>query len=133
MSEAMGALGMAPPTFKNEELADVFSYLFITRYEGRVGDMERGRAAYQQKGCASCHGPSGEGIVGPPLKGATGGEPKERIAQRMWNHASQMRNHMRPRQIPWPRFEPDELAALLAFLADGWKTSPASSPGRGTP
>ena len=133
MSKAMGALGMAPPTFKNEELADVFSYLFITRYEGRAGDMERGRAAYQQKGCASCHGPSGEGIVGPPLKGATSGEPKERIAQRMWNHASQMRNHMGPRQIPWPRFEPDELAALLAFLADGWKTSPASSPGRGTP
>ncbi len=138
MSEAMGALGMAPPTFKHEELADVFSYLFITRYEGRAGDMERGRAAYQQKGCATCHGPRGEGIAGPPvvglpLKGVTGGEPKERIAQRMWNHASQMRTQMGPRQIPWPRFEPDELAALLAFLADGWKTSPASSPGRGTP
>ena len=128
MSEAMGALGMAPPVFKGEELADVFSYVFITRYEGRAGDVQRGRLAYQQKGCASCHGADGGGASGPALMNATAGEPKERIVQRMWNHASQMRTQMGARQVAWPRLEPDELAALLTFLSSGWNTPPA--PGR---
>ena len=33
MAEAMGALGMAPPTFKGEDVADLFAFLFVSRYE----------------------------------------------------------------------------------------------------
>lgn len=130
MSEAMGALGMAPPTFKEEELADVFAYLFISRYDGRPGDRERGSAVFRKKGCAGCHGEDGEGGVGPGLRGVTTGEAKERIVQRMWNHAPRMWGEMGARQIPWPRLEADELAGLLAFLADGWKAAPAKGASR---
>lgn len=121
MVEAMGALGMAPPTFKGEDVADLFAYLFVSRYDGRAGDLSRGRTVYRQKGCVVCHGENGEGAGGPSLRGASG-EPKERIAQRMWNHAPQMRDRMGTQQIPWPRLEPEELAALLAIVADGWRS-----------
>lgn len=121
MTEAMGALGMALPTFKGEDVADLFAFLFVSRYDGRPGDLSRGGIVYRQKGCVVCHGPAGAGGNGPSLRTATG-EPKERIAQRMWNHAPQMHEKMGARQIPWPRLEPDELASLLALLADGWKT-----------
>jgi mono/diheme cytochrome c family protein len=112
---------MAPPTFKGEDVADLFAFIFVTRYEGRPGDLSRGRTVYRLKGCVVCHGPTGEGAIGPSLRGASG-ESKEQIAQRMWNHAPQMRDRMGAQQIPWPRLDPEELAALIAALADGWKS-----------
>jgi mono/diheme cytochrome c family protein len=121
MVEAMGALGMSPPTFKGEDVADVFAYLFVSRYDGRAGDLSRGRTVYRQKECAVCHGQNGEGVSGPSLR-SLGGESKERITQRMWNHAPQMREKMGAQQIPWPRITPEDLAALLALIADGWKS-----------
>ena len=119
MAEAMGALGMAPPTFKGEDVADVFAFLFISRYESRPGDLVRGRTIYRLKGCVVCHGEKGEGVIGPPLE-TSGGETKERIAQRMWNHTPQMQVTMEAQQIPWPRFDAEELAALMALIAEGW-------------
>lgn len=120
MSQAMGALGMATPTFREEELADVFAYLFISRYEGIKGDRARGEAVYLRKACVNCHGASGEGGIGTPLRGATTGETKERIVQRMWNHAPKMWDRMGMQKIPWPRFDADELGSLLAFLSAGF-------------
>jgi mono/diheme cytochrome c family protein len=126
MAEAMGALGMAPPTFKGEDVADVFAFLFISRYESRPGDLARGRTIYRQKGCVVCHGQEGQGgDIGPSLRGSSG-EAKEQITQRMWNHVPLMRDKMGVHQIPWPRFDAGELAALQALLADGWKSEPAS-------
>jgi mono/diheme cytochrome c family protein len=124
MAEAMGALGMAPPIFKGEEVADIFAFLFVSRYEGRPGNLELGRTIYRQKGCVVCHGAEGEGGIGPSLRGSAG-ESKEQITQRMWNHVPQMRDKMGAHQIPWPRFEAEELAALQALLAGGWKSEPA--------
>jgi len=121
MSEAIQSMGMSLPTFAGEELADVFSYLFITRYEGEPGDVRRGESVYQEKGCIVCHGPEGRAGTGPDLSRTTRGEAKELVFQRMWNHSAQMQVKMGTQQTPWPRFEADELAALLAFLAGGWK------------
>jgi mono/diheme cytochrome c family protein len=133
MSEAMGALGMAPPTFRRDELADVFAYLFISRYDGKSDNPKRGADLYRLKGCATCHGPAGEGDIGPSLRKITVGESKEAIFQRLWNHAPKMRDKMGIHQIPWPRFEADELAALLALLGEGWNGPAAVRPAaRGT-
>ena len=125
MAEAMGALGMAPPKFERDELADVCAYLFLSRYDGDAGSAKRGNEVYQLKGCSSCHGSEGRGNIGPSLQKITVGESREVIFQRMWNHAPKMREKMGSVQIPWPRFEADELAALLALLNQGWKEPPA--------
>ncbi len=127
MSEAMGVLGMAPPKFKQDELADVFAYLFISRYDGPASGRGRGEAVYRIKRCVLCHGESGEGGIGLPLRKATVGESKEQIFQRMWNHAPRMRDKMGTRQVLWPRFEADELSALLSLLSGGWKEPAASA------
>ena len=119
MTEAMKGLGMPLPVFKGDELGDMFSYLFVTRYEGGPPDRALGRAVYARMGCVRCHGEEGLGGLGPALKTLVAGESKERIAQRMWNHAPEMGKKMNARQIPWPRFEAWELAALLAYLREG--------------
>lgn len=118
MSEAMGAMGMTPPSFRGEELADVFAYLFIARYDGQRGDLDRGRLVFRSKGCSGCHGHTGEGGVGPSLH-KTKGVQKEQIAQWMWNHVPQMSEKMGASRIPWPRFTPEELADLLTLLTAG--------------
>lgn len=133
MTEAMQGMGMATPVFQKDELADVFAYIYVTRYDGRPGDLSKGRGTYMKMGCAACHGEDGRGGVGPPLAPLTTGESRERLAQRMWNHAPQMGKKMMARRIPWPRFQADELSGLFAFLSGGWKTSLFVSPSPRTP
>ena len=123
MSGAMESMGIARPVFRDEELADVFAYLFVSRYDAADLSAVRGAEVYREKRCSSCHGARGEGGIGPPLV-AISGQPKEEIARRMWNHASAMSARMSDRQIPWPRFTADELAALIRFLGDGWPQPP---------
>jgi mono/diheme cytochrome c family protein len=131
MAGLMAALGMSPPTFHDEEMADLFAYLFLSRYEGPPGDASRGEVVYRQRGCASCHGPRGEGNVGPALSPLTGGEPKESIVQRMWNHAPEMGQKMNAYGVLWPHLEAAELNDLFAFLAAGCR--PANSRGQVPP
>ena len=128
MTSAMKSLGMATPTFQGEELGDLFAYIVVTRYDGPPPDLAKGRGAYVQKGCSTCHGVDGRGGIGPGLRQVTTGESRERIAQRMWNHAPQMGITMGARQMAWPRFEASELAGLLAFLSEGWKEPKAATP-----
>ena len=116
MAQAIESLGMRRPEFQGEELADLFAYIFIARYEGAPGDQARGENVYREKGCAICHRPDRKGEIGPPLLEISS-EPKESVVQKMWNHAPQMWERMQARQVPWPRLEPDELADMLSFLA----------------
>ena len=127
MTAAMESHGMATPKFQKEELSDLFAFIVVTRYDGPPADRAKGRSAYIQKGCSTCHGMDGRGGIGPALRNMTTGESREIIAQRMWNHAPQMGVSMGSRQIPWPRFEASELAGLLAFLSDEWKEPKAST------
>ena len=127
MTEAMQGLGMATPSFRNDELADVFAYIYVTRYEGRLPDRAQGRATYAKHGCSTCHGDDGGGGIGPALAPLTAGETREQLAQRLWNHAPEMGKKMSARGMPWPRFEATELAGLLAFLSNEWK-QPSSLP-----
>ncbi len=120
MSGAMGAMGIRVPVFHGEELADVFAYLFISRYEGKAATRAEGELVYAQKGCASCHGERGEGGIGPALSQITVHESKEEIAQRMWNHAPEMSVRMGTRRMPWPRLSAEELSSLIRVLSEGW-------------
>ena len=124
MAQAMERMGMARPQFEDDDLADLFAYIFIARYQGPAGNPRRGETVYAAKGCAICHRPDGTGEIGPSLR-QIAAESKETIMQRMWNHGPRMWVVMQERQIPWPRFEPDELAALLDFLRAGWETETA--------
>jgi mono/diheme cytochrome c family protein len=121
MVEAMEMLEMRFPTFEEEELADLLAWVFVSRYAGPKGDPARGKEIYRAEGCAFCHGLDGEGTLGPPLEQVTPGAQSEEIVQRMWNHAPEMWGEMGEHQIEWPRFEPLQLADLLAFLRTAWE------------
>jgi mono/diheme cytochrome c family protein len=126
MSQAMRELGMESPQFSGDELADIFAYIFIARYEGAGVDVNRGETMYRVKGCATCHGEGAQGDIGPALSAGPSEATKENVTQRMWNHGADMWAKMLEQQIPWPRFEADELADLLAYLKSIQSTSSES-------
>ncbi len=127
MASAMQALEMQPPTFQGSDLADVFAFIIFSRYDGQKGDPARGRRVYAEKGCSACHGPQGEGKVGPVLREIAPRESKEALVQRMWNHAPGMSLLMASKNLRWPRLEPQEMADLLAFFAEGFSGGPGGA------
>ena len=86
----------------------------VTPQPPLVSDWE----IFARNGCAKCHKIRGigEGTVGPDLGRIRSGTGFIEIAAAMWNHVPEMRARMRERDLPWPRFTPQELSNLIEFL-----------------
>lgn len=107
---------VARPQFSNKEMADLISFLFAERYFEAAGNAERGRRLFEEKGCAGCHGPSGEGRVGPDLSRLRGSPSPIRISTTLWNHGPIMFERMKELGVSWPRFRAGEMVDLMEFL-----------------
>ncbi len=127
MHRVMKRAGMSVPQFQDDELKDLFAYVYIARYRGEPGDAERGRAVFQGKGCSICHGNDGEGRIGPALRDITVGMSREKITQAMWNHAPRMHEKLGDQNLSWAQLGANELADLLCFLSTGLKPVPDPS------
>ena len=68
MWERMQEQKVAPPTFSQQEMADLLAYLYTLRYVGETGDAARGGRLFESKGCQACHAVRGKG--GKPLEGS---------------------------------------------------------------
>jgi mono/diheme cytochrome c family protein len=95
----------------------------LARVDALAGDAVRGRAVYAAA-CAVCHGPSGDGGVGPPFRGEMQKPSRSRVvAYCRSGPTAQARDGM-DAWMPW--FSPDalpdrDLADVAAFLdGDGW-------------
>ena len=115
----MEAEGIPYPNFSTREMANLFAYLYTARYVDEPGDTARGRLLFTQKSCSRCHALGGEGgHLGPDLKDLGAVDTPIFWAQSMWNHAPAMEAHMRQLNLPWPRFEGDEMNNLLAYIRE---------------
>lgn len=114
MQQVMEEKDVKRPEFKGDEMAHLLAYLHSLEV---VGDVERGRAVFQQKGCARCHAINGEGgKFGPVLAPTSHPHPPIELAGMMWNHSPTMSAMMSALEIPRPVFEGTEMADLLAYL-----------------
>jgi cytochrome c2 len=83
-----------------------------------AGDPRAGAETFNQKGCSECHSVLGTGGKLAPdlgLRGAAGSSMNELVTQ-MWNHAPRMWEQIRASKINYPRFTPEEMANLFAYL-----------------
>jgi cytochrome c2 len=118
------ARGISTPSFAGRELADIQAYLrrqSTLRHRDVVmlepPDPNRGEDLFGTKGCIECHGGNGGGTVyGPDIQTATERLSVSEIAGELWNHSSVMADSMQIREITYPRFEPGEMADVIAFL-----------------
>ncbi|HYA89219.1 MAG TPA: c-type cytochrome [archaeon] len=83
-----------------------------------AGDPRAGAVTFYQKGCAGCHSVLGSGgKLGPDLGllGATGSSMTELVTG-MWNHAPRMWEQIKSSNASYPRFTPEDMANLFAYL-----------------
>jgi mono/diheme cytochrome c family protein len=117
MMEAMKARGISVPQLRAEEMADLVAYLYSVRYFTGAGDPRKGRELAATKGCLTCHTVSGQGgkVAGDLARVKTLDAPAAAISA-LWNHAFIMGQWPERQKVSWPRFTPEEMADLVAFL-----------------
>jgi len=114
MAQTMEEKRIQRPEFKGDEMAHLLAYLHSLEV---VGDPERGKAVFEQKGCLKCHAIRGEGgKIGPELATTSHPHPPIELAGMMWNHSPTMSAMMGALGIARPVFEGNEMADLLAYL-----------------
>lgn len=125
MRAVMEQAGIARPHLSGEDIADLLAYI---RSAGRggpesavyllPGNPEAGGRLFQEKHCASCHGPDGTGGVGPNFRQRRedfqGGLTQ--VGALMWNHGPAIWLKMAEMKIPFPTLTGQEMADLVAFL-----------------
>ena len=117
MWERMDEAQVALPNLSEEEMTNLFAFIYSVRSMDEPGNSERGRQLLSERGCISCHAVSGRGgKMGPDLRRwATYRNPVSWI-QAMWNHAPQMQVLMEQRGLRWPEFTGSDVADLIAYI-----------------
>ncbi len=121
MWERMRSEKYVYPTLDHEETADLFAYLYCSRYVDEPGDRQQGRRLFETKGCMRCHAIHGVGgKEGPDLSYVKGAYTPIAWTQAMWNHAPAMETSMEQLHLPWPKFEGTEMNDMLAYIRENW-------------
>lgn len=88
-----------------------------------IGNISAGRELFVENGCANCHAYAGKGGTdAPPLdfmKGQLSANSVANMSGRIWNHVPQMKEFFEEENIPFPTFEGDQMADLVAYLHGG--------------
>lgn len=117
MWEKMLAKGINFKSMSQEEMADIFAFLYFIRYTDEPGDQEKGKELLLTKKCSNCHAIQGKGgKIGPDLTKWKAYTNPILWTQMMWNHAPQMEEEMSKRGIAWPRFEGNEMVDIISYI-----------------
>jgi cytochrome c2 len=97
--------------------ADLFAYFYATRFFEKPGDAGRGKRAFAERGCASCHGLSNSirPLVKPVAQWEMLTDPVA-LAEAMWNHRPRMLEQAGANRIRWPELSAQDLGDILVYL-----------------
>ena len=117
MWAAMEGAGIARPKLSPADAADLFAYLYSTRFFDKPGDARRGKEAFTARHCGDCHGITESRAEGAPpvVKWESLGQPVVLVRQ-MWNHSSRMREAFARKKIAWQELTAQDLSDILAYL-----------------
>lgn len=96
------------------------------------GDAARGRAVFQEKGCARCHLPRGQTPgMGPPLEVIQRPQGVLQLAGRLWNHSPVMFATFEKEGLKWPEMTREQMSDLVAYLQAEPSRDPLPDPFHG--
>ncbi len=117
MWEKMQQEGLRYPEITDQEMAELFSFLYFIRYVDEPGDPVAGKNLLSNKGCIRCHSILGKGgKIGPDL--TRWGVYINPIvwAQKMWQHAPRMEKEMKRKDMAWPKLNAKDMINLVAYI-----------------
>lgn len=123
------------PSLDQEEMAHLFTYLYLSRFVDAPGDSRKGRTVFEEKGCHECH-ERGRDPRAPNLWLRKPDTQTLAWPQAMWNHARAMQESGERLGRSWPRFAGAEFSDLVAYVHErvgGKSTNPVvpADPGKG--
>jgi len=92
-----------------KEMSDLFAFLYFIRYMDEPGHPSKGKGLVEAKSCNRCHAQDDFNRWGRYVNPIV-------WAQMMWNHAPQMAQAMKDRQVPKVEFEGSEMVDLIAYV-----------------
>ena len=114
MWQRMQEQKVVPPTFDQQEMADLLAYLYTLRYVGETGDAARGERLFEIKGCNECHSVRGKGPkTAKDLSTLGATSTSVGWATAMRNHPEVDGEHKRP------RFEGHEMTDIFSYVRGG--------------
>jgi cytochrome c2 len=124
MISQMLTTGTPVPKFSGNDMMNLFAALTREQGEGSekkiflgIGDANNGRKLFAEKKCINCHAIFGKG-------GSQASDLGETISQSgvaeltalLWNHAADMKEKFREKNLSWPYFSETEMGDLVVFL-----------------
>jgi mono/diheme cytochrome c family protein len=90
---------------------------------GSIGDPTRGRELFVSQGCSMCHTYEGRGGADAPsldfMQGKLSATDIADMSGTIWNHVPAMKAAFAEEGIPFPTFESNQMADLIAYLHGG--------------
>jgi len=117
MWAGMKQRGIVKAELSQESAADLFAYFVAGRYFEKPGDAGRGKKAFSEKHCASCHGiTASPNPAAPPVARWESLADPVVLAQQMWNHGPVMREAFARQKLAWGELTAQELTDILVYL-----------------
>ena len=117
MWAGMKQRGIVKAELSGESAADLFAYFVAARYFEKPGDAGRGKQAFTQQHCASCHGiDRSPNPAAPPVAQWESLADPVVLAQQMWNHGPAMREAFARQKLAWGNLTAQDLTDILVYL-----------------
>lgn len=117
MIETVRRRGFAWPTFTEQQLADIISYVYYVKLFDEPGEPMLGERWFTAKRCVECHAVGGVGgRVGPSLDRYARSIGPILLAEGMWNHGPAMQARQVAGGVPIPTFQGREMADIQAYI-----------------
>lgn len=118
MIQTVQVRGFQWPTFTEEELSDIISYIYYVKLFDEPGDPVLGERWFREMRCIECHAIGGEGgQTAVPLDSYALYIAPLMLATGMWNHGSAMQAQQGALRAV-PSFMGREMADIQAFIRE---------------
>jgi len=106
-----------PGDLDEQAARDLFAYFYSARFFEKPGDAGRGKRAFNERGCANCHGLTEftKPLVKPVNRWEVLMDPAA-LAEAMWNHRTWMLEHASAEHVRWPQLSSQDLSDILVYL-----------------
>jgi cytochrome c len=119
MIQTVQVRGFQWPTFTEEELADIISYIYYVKLFDEPGDPLRGERWFRELRCIECHAIAGAGgRTDLPLDDYARYIAPLMLAAGMWNHGPAMQAQQATLRVPIPTFRGREMADIQAYIRE---------------